>query len=270
MSLSATGALGTQQPLPLGVLVAPSGVDLAGTAALVSGAASGGLNLYTDSGSGFAWSAGLNDAADRYLADTAASVTFEQGGTDYVATVSQTEDGLNLAAAAPGGLVQAGALGVAEGLPVDLPSDLDVLQRLNETLLVIASSGTNSVSVVRVSAGVPYLADHILDAEDTRLTGASSIATVTYGDFAFVGVGGAEGGISLLTVLPGGRLVHLDSVADDATHMKNDPYEYIAFLSVNICTHMQNATNEFVAFLFESSTLGCMVCIYVIIRVLVK
>lgn len=217
VSLSTTGALGGQSSLSgVGVLKAPSELDFAGTAAIVSGGSSGGLNLYTDTGGGFAWSAGLNDSTDRYLADVAASVAFEDAGTEFIATVSSSEDGVNITAVTSGALTQSGALGAVDGLPVDQPSDIDAVQRLGETLLVIASFGTNSVSVVRVSGGVPVLADHILDSEDTQFLGASSVSALTYGDFAFVGVGGAEGGMSLLTVLPGGRLVHLASFADDA------------------------------------------------------
>lgn len=217
VGLSPTGALGSQQSLPgVGVLTAPVSLNLGGLPALVSEGASGGLNLYTDTGSGLAWIAGLNDTQGRYLADVAGGVAFSEAGTDYVATISSVEDGLNVASVSAGGLSQAGALGKTDGFPVDLPADLAVVQRLDETLLVVAASGTNSVSVVSVSGGVSYLADHVLDAEDTRFSGASTISAVTYGDFAFVGVGGAEGGVTLLTVLPGGRLVHLGSLTDDA------------------------------------------------------
>ncbi len=216
VALSGTGTVGAQSGIPgLGELTAPASFDAGGFAALVSGRAGGGIDLYSDTGTGFAWRAGLDDAADRYLADTSASVSFEQAGTDYIATLSATEDGLNIASASAFSLAQAGALGKFEGLPVDLPSDIDVVQRLDETLLVIAASGTNSVSVVRVSGGVPILGDHILDSADTQFTGASSISALSHGDFAFVAVGGSEGGVSLLTVLPGGRLVHLASLADD-------------------------------------------------------
>ncbi|NNE79948.1 MAG: hypothetical protein HKN18_06705 [Silicimonas sp.] len=219
LSLGPTGALGTQSALTgIGTLVAPVGLDLGGVAAVVSGrAGTGGIDLFVDQG-GLTWSAGLNDAADRYLADVSASTTFDIAGADYLATTSATEDGVNIASASIGSLTQSGALGVPDGLPVNTPSDLAVVQRLGETLLVMASSGSSSVSVVRVeTGGTPILADHVLDADWTRIQGASSLGAATYGDFAFVVVGGTEGGLSLFTLLPGGRLVHLDSLADDGT-----------------------------------------------------
>ena len=83
---------------------------------------------------------------------------------------------------------------------------------------MIAASGSSSVSVVQVAdGGVPILADHVLDAEWTQFQGASTLDAITYGDFGFIAVGGSEGGVSLFTALPGGRLVHLDSLADDTT-----------------------------------------------------
>lgn len=91
VSLGSTGTLGAQQPITgVGTLVAPIGLDLGGAAALVSGrTGAGGIDLFTDQG-GLAWSAGLDDASDRYLADVSASATYEINGTDYVATTSST------------------------------------------------------------------------------------------------------------------------------------------------------------------------------------
>lgn len=218
VALSGTGALGTQASLAgVGALTAPAWFDLGVMQVLVSGAAGGGLAHYADTGSGFAALAGLSDSADRYLADVAASAVFEQQGTQYVATVSALENGVNVASVSGTGIIQAGALGNAEGLPITLPSDIAALSRLGETVLVVPAFGTSSLSTMRVVNGEPFLTDHILDAEDTRFQGASSLAALTVGDFAYVAVGGAEGGISLLTVLPGGRLVHLASVAEDET-----------------------------------------------------
>lgn len=214
VTLSATGSLGTQTSLPaLGTLGAPVAFDLGGTTALVY-ATTTGLTLATDTGGGYGTVATLPDTADRSLAGVVAGAGFTSGGTHYIATVSPTEDGVTIAAVSPSGLTHTGQLGPAQGLPIDLPQDIAVIQRLGETLLAVASAGTSSLSIVRVAGGVPQLADHILDAPWTRFAGALEVASATYGDFAFVAAGGTEGGVSLLTVLPGGRLVHLSGVAE--------------------------------------------------------
>lgn len=217
VNLSGTGGLGSQQVFTgVGTLVAPLGVDLSGFAGMVSGRETGGLNLFTDTGAGFAWRAQITDTIDRFLADIASSVAFEIDGSDFVATVSATEDGVNLVRLTPTTIVQRAAFGADDGLPINTPTDIGVIQRLGETMLLIASTGSASVSVIQVGgSGTLTLRDHVLDGVQTRLDGAEALATATFGDFAFAAVAGAEGGISLVTLLPGGRLVHLDSIADN-------------------------------------------------------
>ncbi len=218
VTLSGTGALGTQQTLAgVSMLEAPIGFEAGGTPVLVGGTSTGGLTHYADAGAGYTATMALSDASDRYLADVAASAVFVSQGNTYVATVSEMENGLNIASVDDSGLTQAGALGNAEGLPITAPSDVAPVTRLAETLVFVSAFGTSSLSVVQVDGGLPRLADHVIDAEDTRFQGVSSLAAVTHGDFAYVAVGGAEGGVSLLTALPGGRLVHLDSVVEDET-----------------------------------------------------
>lgn len=218
ISLTGTGELGTQQTLSgIGALAHPTGLQVGGAPVLVSGGPAGGLVHYADIGSGYVQGAGLTDAPDRYLADVSASVGFVSAGTTYVATASSAEAGINVASVTAAGLAQTGALGAADGLPISTPSDLAALERLDETLLVVASLGTSSLSVLQVEAGVPTLADHIYDSDATRFQGAAAVSALVHGDFAFLAAGGAEGGVSLMTVLPGGRLVHLGSVAEDET-----------------------------------------------------
>ena len=106
----------------------------------------------------------------------------------------------------------------AEGLPIASPTEIDAIQRLGETTLIVGSSGTSSLSTVNVDAtGTLLIADHILDSPETFVQGVSAIDAVTYGDYAFFAAAGADGGVSLFTVLPGGRIIFLDSIADDAS-----------------------------------------------------
>ncbi len=217
VDLSSAGALGEQTPLSVtGLLVAPTSLDLDGTAAFVSGRqGTGGLDLFLGAGDVFVRSASLEDTDDRALADVAAAVSVEHDGKVIVATVSASENGLSLVAATPGGLEYIGGMGASEGLPIGGPSDIEIIQRLDETLLVVSGRTSSSLSVITLGAGgAPILSDHILDAPWTRFQGAEAVATATYGDFAFVAAGGSEGGVSLFTVLPGGRMIHLSSVSD--------------------------------------------------------
>ncbi len=218
VTVSPTGGLGAQTILPdLLTLRVPQSVTIGPADVIVTGGFDGGLLHYADTGHGYHLTTSLADDATRYLADLSASVTYALAGEIYVATASASEDGLNLARVTATGLDQTAVLGATEGLPIGTPADLAVVQRLNETVLVVASTGTSSVSTVLVQGTAPLLADHIFDSDATRFSGATTVAALTYGDAAYVAAGGAEGGVSLLTVLPGGRLVHLDSLAEDET-----------------------------------------------------
>ena len=243
VTLSGTGALGVQTALTgLGTLTAPVELDFGATDALVYATASG-LALATDTGGGYAPVASLADDATRHLSGIAAAVAFTHSGTSCVATVSATENGIDLTAVTPTTLTHAGALGPADGLPIGTPQDIAVIQRAGETLLAIASFGTSSVSIVRVSGGVPVLADHVLDNAATHFAGASEIAAVTHGDFAFLAVAGAEGGVSLMTALPGGRLLHLSGVAESDT-VPLDRITGLDAIVVGAALHILTASTE--------------------------
>ena len=220
VSLSATGALGAQTSLSSAdVLVSPVSLLLGASAALVTGRqGAGGLDLFVDSGAGIVFAGALEDTGVRYLADVSDSVGFAVSGTHFLATTSAVENGVNLTEVTSTALLQRDAVGIVEGLPVNTPTEIAVAQRLDETLLAVGSFGTSSLSVLRVDGtGQMDIADHILDSPTTYFQAVSALDAVAYGDFAFLAAGGADGGVSLFTILPGGRLVHLDSFADDAS-----------------------------------------------------
>lgn len=221
ITLGAEGELLAQVPVEAAdALVAPVQPGTLSSERLVAGRAGlPGVNLFTDTGTGYTWTASLEDSGDRYLADIAASAGFSLAGASYVAVASSGENGVSLIRVeTAGALTHLDALGAADGLPIDAPSDMEVVTRDGETHLVLASSGTSSLSVIGVGAGGSlHFADHVTDTVDTRFQGASDVAVIESGGFVFVAAGGADGGVTLFTLLPGGRLIHLDTRADDAT-----------------------------------------------------
>ncbi|KZZ64070.1 hypothetical protein A3764_20580 [Sulfitobacter sp. HI0129] len=58
------------------------------------------------------------------------------------------------------------------------------------------------------------LTDHLLDTRESRFAGVTALDIVTRGDDVFVLAGGADDGLSLMALLPGGRLHPLAHVAD--------------------------------------------------------
>jgi len=124
---------------------------------------------------------------------------------------------------ANGDLTQVASIGVADGLGLSIPSALETIDLAGQTYLVLASSGSSSLSVFGVSAtGGIDLREHIIDSRDTRFAHATSLAVVSHQGRAFVLAAGNDDGISLFEMLPGGRLIHLESLADTAAMTLNN------------------------------------------------
>jgi len=118
---------------------------------------------------------------------------------------------------ATGTLIPADNHGALHGLGIHAPTALEVVTIGGVSYVVVASAGTSSLSVMRLTSdGGLVPVDHLLDTGTTRFEGAQAMAVAQSGDHTFVVVGGADHGVSLFLMLPDGRLVHLDTVADTA------------------------------------------------------
>ncbi|MBT8414324.1 MAG: hypothetical protein KJO30_08345 [Boseongicola sp.] len=217
VSLSADGALGSQySEAGVGTLVAPLS---AGDILVTADANGDGLTAYGGPSTAMVWVSSLVDNDGVFLGGVSDATSVRIDGADYLAAVSQSENGVALIEVGTEGVLSVvDSFGTLDGLPINMPSEIKALQRLDETLLVIASPGSSSLSTLRVDTdGTLWLSDHVLDSNATRFQAVSSVDTVTVGNFAYVAAGGADGGISLFTALPGGRLVHLSTFADTAS-----------------------------------------------------
>ena len=113
-----------------------------------------------------------------------------------------------------GGLRPAGHLGPEDGLGLARPTALETVQAFGETWVVLAAAGSSSLSVMRLGAdGGLGPADHLVDTRATRFAGVTALEVVKAGSRVFVLAGGADDGLSLFTLLPGGRLLHLETLA---------------------------------------------------------
>jgi Ca2+-binding RTX toxin-like protein len=158
------------------------------------------------------------DSAGTYAAGVTAMVAVPAGGTTYLYTASETEHGLTAFAIGAGGALTAvDRDGPAEEVPVQGLSALEAVTVGGTTFLVAAAAGSSSLSVFRVEAdGTAVLVDHLIDDLGTRFDGAVVLDALVVGGRAFIAVAGADDGISLFTLDPGGALIHLCTVADAA------------------------------------------------------
>jgi Ca2+-binding RTX toxin-like protein len=125
--------------------------------------------------------------------------------------------GLVLHRIVAGAPVEVTRLGAEGGLWVADPSAIEVVRLAGETYAILASAGSNSVSVVRIGAdGSLTPTDHVIDGLSSRYAGAGCLDVITLNGQVFIAVAGGDNGVTLLQLLPGGRLLHLASLADSA------------------------------------------------------
>lgn len=175
-----------------------------GAAVLVAAcAAGGGIAAYGPGGDRLAPPAGAG-------APVAALATLRLGGQDHVfAATGGAEPGVTAyRLRADGALERGGSLGAADGLGIAAPTALVPVTAGGVAHLVLAASGTASLTVLRVGAdGALTATDHRIDTAHTHFAGAAALAAVTVEGRALVLAAGTDGGISLMELLPEGRLV---------------------------------------------------------------
>ncbi|GGL79133.1 M10 family metallopeptidase C-terminal domain-containing protein [Wenxinia marina] len=150
--------------------------------------------------------------ADR-LADLAPA---QDGGTDWLVAATGGETALALLRLDSEGRASlADTVAVAEGLGIAAPAALAVAQVAGESYAILAAAGSSSLSVFRIDpAGRLEAVDHVIDGRGTRFAGACEIAVADGAGGVHLAVAGSDDGVSVLRLLPGGRLSHVASLAD--------------------------------------------------------
>jgi Ca2+-binding RTX toxin-like protein len=115
-------------------------------------------------------------------------------------------------------------LGARDGLAVATPSQLVTVEMDGRTLVLVAAPGTGSVTVAELDAeGRLTVLDQVNDSAGTRFQAISVLEAITLNERVFVVAGGADDGLTLMTLLPDGRLVHLETLEGSVTLPLNNP-----------------------------------------------
>ena len=110
--------------------------------------------------------------------------------------------------ASTGRLTAQSTLGADQGLAISAPSALEVIEAHGQTFAVLAAAGSDSLTVVAVGPrGSLEMVDHLTDTLDSRFGAVSALASVGIEGRVLVLAGGGDGGLSLLELLPDGRLL---------------------------------------------------------------
>jgi len=173
----------------------------------------------TDGKGGITAEARLHGEAAHYQLDSDAVLTVaEVGGKGLLLAADAGSHGVSSYTinGKTGALTRAATLGAADGLGVSHPSALETISAHGSTWAVMAATGSSSISVMKLASdGGLRLADHVVDTRATRFAGITALEVIEADGHAFVLAGGADDGLSLLSLLPDGRLVHLQSLAHE-------------------------------------------------------
>ena len=157
-----------------------------------------------------------SDTAASAATDIAGLAHIRAGGGDWLISACGTENAVTLWSIADnGGLSVARTLTGEDGLWVSAPSDLATVEVHGASHAILASAGTDSLTVLRVEGdGGLTVTDHLIDGRGTRFGGAAAIEVVETGGRVYVIAGGADDGISLFELMPNGRLLSRAHIAD--------------------------------------------------------
>lgn len=140
------------------------------------------------------------------------------GDTHVLVTLSGNGNFLSTHVMGSDGRLSGGEVySAAQGAGFDLPSVMSLVEFGGRSFVVMGAAGSSSLTVFRIGTdGSLDRADHVLDEGNTRFQGVGALETVIVGGRPLIFVGGADDGITVLTMLPDGRLVHLATLADTA------------------------------------------------------
>lgn len=151
-----------------------------------------------------------------------------KGGQNFLVAVSANGDGLHsFSIGANGALRLSDSLDMKDGLGVSTPTELAQVSLGRQTFLLVGAAGSSSITVVLVgNDGSLRPTDQVNDDRDTRFQSISVLEAIEVDGKAYVLAGGADDGLSLMTLLPNGRLLHLETIADDLETALTNPSSF--------------------------------------------
>ncbi|MEO8241604.1 MAG: hypothetical protein ABI832_04785 [bacterium] len=148
------------------------------------------------------------DTEKSYVGNVSDTATVTVGGRDYLLTLSSLENGItSYEVDRKGRAAMVDSLGSHDGLYVSGPVAVQTMAVEGVTYAVLASTGSSSLSVVRVNdQGCLYVTDHVVDDLTTRFDHTEVLDTFTMNGRSFVATAGTDAGITVFELLPGGHL----------------------------------------------------------------
>lgn len=177
-----------------------------------------GLATFSRSGTTLTPLSSRADTGSTYLGDVQMLAGAVLGGQQYVFAASGREAGVSAyRLASSGSLTHVDSLGSHEGIGLNAASALLVTEAGGRPVLVLAASGSSSITVMGLGTGGQLsLLSHQVDSLSTRFGAVTVMEAITHGGQTYVVAGGGDDGLTLFALLEDGRLLVLDSLADSA------------------------------------------------------
>ena len=130
---------------------------------------------------------------------------------------------LSYTVASDGTVTHVDSLGVLDGLGLVSPDILRVVEIAGQSFGIVAAGSSSSVSVFEIADdGSMTARDHVIDGQGTRFASISELEVIEANGRAFVLTAGVDDGVTLLELLPDGRLIHHATIEDnDALSLQN-------------------------------------------------
>ena len=151
--------------------------------------------------------AGTEDVLASATADAVA--VFSQEGAVYGVSIYGTRDTVALLRLTPAGtFVQTDAVSAQDGAWMDAPGAVTTIAGVDgKTYVVVAASGSGSLTVFLVEGDQIIPVNHLLDDLNTRFAHAAFVQAVMIGGQPYVVAAGSDQGVTVLALLPGGMLL---------------------------------------------------------------
>ncbi|MEL6957350.1 MAG: calcium-binding protein [Pseudomonadota bacterium] len=158
-----------------------------------------------------------SDTQSSYARDIGATVTAQVGDTTFVVVGGTLEVGLTTYEVRSSSLRTRSSVDPSDGIGLMQPTDLATVTLDGTTYILAASapsagqSGAITVLTLEENGAITPV-DHILDTLNSRFGQIQALSVVAHDGIGLVTAGGGDDGLSLLALLPGGRLVHLGAL----------------------------------------------------------
>ncbi|SLN61970.1 Poly(beta-D-mannuronate) C5 epimerase 4 [Pseudooctadecabacter jejudonensis] len=138
----------------------------------------------------------------------------EQNAQTFVVSLDVAGNAVTLLEVSETGIARSDRLDASDGLAISMPTAIDVVHFAGVDYAIVAASGSSSVSVLALDNGTMTLRDQVVDDLNTRFDGVGILETTQVDGRVFIAVSGADSGLTVFTLLPGGRLMTMATLED--------------------------------------------------------